>query len=235
MEEFIKSDLEFNDIVLNNLLIDLRNHFDDRQVNFAHLCKSIYKIWSYCKYNFYKAKDNEYYNSYKLLAKFGLDKKAVFRLKQCYLRFVYDYETDNKLPLYALPKVCLKFEFSDFSPSKLFELLSLSQETVEEVIAKQLITPTMTVKQIRDYINTLKDGSDKADKVIEKTTEDETLEETIPMAYDPTMHYDFDYFKNMSKPQLINNIWELQKEYERLKAQQSKPTKSKSLKSMLVG
>lgn len=223
MEEFIKSYLEFNDIVLNNLLIDLRTHFDDNQNNFAHICKSIYKIWSYCKKNYYKAKDNEYYNSYKLLAKFGFDKKAVSRLTQCYERFVYDYETDNKVPLGVLPKVCLKFEFCDFSPSKLFELLSLSQETVEESVSKQLIKPTMTVKQIREYIKTLKDGSDKAEKVIEDTT---INEDDIPMAYDPKQEYEYSYFETKTKNQLLNIVWELQKAYQKLKSNKEKKQKN---------
>ena len=223
MEEFIKSYLEFNDIVLNNLLIDLRTHFDDNQNNFAHICKSIYKIWSYCKKNYYKAKDNEYYNSYKMLAKFGFDKKAVSRLTQCYERFVYDYETDNKVPLGVLPKVCLKFEFCDFSPSKLFELLSLSQETVEESVSKQLIKPTMTVKQIREYIKTLKDGSDKAEKVIEDTT---INEDDIPMAYDPKQEYEYSYFETKTKNQLLNIVWELQKAYQKLKSNKEKKQKN---------
>lgn len=223
MEEFIKSYLEFEDIVLNNLLIDLRTHFDDKQVNFAQICKNIYKIWSYCKKNYYKAKDNEYYNSYKLLAKFGFDKKAVSRLTQCYARFVYDYETDNKVPLGVLPKVCLKFEFCDFSPSKLFELLSLSQDTVEEVVAKQLIKPTMTVKQIREYIKTLKDGSDKAEKVIEDTT---INEDDIPMAYDPKQEYEYSYFETKTKNQLLNIVWELQKAYQKLKSNKEKKQKN---------
>lgn len=223
MEEFIRSDLEFNDIVLNNLLIDLRTHFDDNQNNFAHICKSIYKIWSYCKKNYYKAKDNEYYNSYKLLAKFGFDKKAVSRLTQCYERFVYDYETDNKVPLGVLPKVCLKFEFCDFSPSKLFELLPLSQDTAMELVEKQFITPTMTVKQIREYIKTLKDGTDKAEKVIEDTT---INEENIPMAYDPKQEYEYSYFETKTKNQLLNIVWELQKAYQKLKSNKEKKQKN---------
>lgn len=225
MEEFIKSDLEFNDIVLNNLLVDLRTHFDDKQVNFAHICKSIYKIWSYCKKNYYKAKDNEFYNSYKLLSKFGFDKKAVSRLTQCYERFIYDYETDNKVPLGALPKVCLKFEFCDFSPSKLFELLSLSQETVEETVSKQLIKPTMTVKQIREYIKTLKDGSDKAEKVIEDTC---INEDDIPMAYDPKQEYEYSYFETKTKNQLLNIVWELQKAYQKLKNYKERKQKNEN-------
>lgn len=223
MEEFIKSDLEFEDNELYWLVERLRENFNNSQLNFVKTCECIYNIWKYCKGNYYKAKDNEYYNSYKLLAKFGFDKKAVNRYKNCYERYVH-------------PQSCSLYPiYEDFTCSKLFELLVLSEDTAKNSIINGLVLPTMTVKQIREHIKTLKDGSDKAEKVIEKTTEDETSEETIPMAYDPTKHYDFDYFKDLSKQQLINNIWELQKEYERLKSQLPKPTKSKALKSMLVG
>lgn len=223
MEEFIKSDLAFEDNELYWLVERLRENFNNSQLNFAKACECIYNIWKYCKDNYYKAKDNEYYNSYKLLAKFGFDKKAVNRYKNCYERYVY-------------PQFCSLYPiYEDFTSSKLFELLVLSEDTAKNSIINGLVLPTMTVKQIREHIKTLKDGSDKAEKVIEKTTEDETSEEKIPMAYDPTKHYDFDYFKDLSKQQLINNIWELQKEYERLKSQLPKPTKSKGLKSLLVG
>lgn len=224
MEEFIKSDLAFEDNELYWLVERLRENFNNLQLNFAKTCECIYNIWKYCKGSYFKARNGEHYNSYTLLAQFGFDKKAVSRYKGCYENFIVDNET-----------VALSIPFKDFSPSKLFELLTLSKETAWEFVAKGLIKPTMTVKQIREVIKSVKDGTDKAEKVIEKTTADETSEETIPMAYDPTKHYDFDYFKDLSKQQLINNIWELQKEYERLKSQLPKPTKSKGLKSLLVG
>lgn len=209
MEEFIKSDLEFEDNELYWLVERLRDCFYKEKNNFNSLCEAIYNIWSYCKDNYWKAKDNEYYNSYKLLEKFGFDKKAVSRYRLCYEKFVAD-NLMSKL-------------VKDFTPSKLFELLSLSQETISQLIEKQLITPIMTVKQIREYIKTLKDGSDKAEKVIEDTT---INEEEIPMAYDPKKEYEYSYFETKTKNQLLNIVWELQKAFQKLKSNKEKRQKN---------
>lgn len=211
MEEFIRSDLEFEDDKLFWLVERLRDVFNNSQDNFSNLCEAIYNIWSYCKGNYWKAKDNEYYNSYKLLAKFGFDKKAVSRYKQCYERYVHKEQGG----LHSL--------YEDFTPSKLFELLVLSDETVKSSISNGLIKPTMTVKQIREYIKTLKDGSDKAEKVIEDTT---INEEDIPMAYDPKQEYEYSYFETKTKNQLLNIVWELQKAYQKLKLNKEKKQKN---------
>ena len=211
MEEFIKSDLEFEDDKLFWFVERLRDVFNNSQQNFCKLCEAIYNIWSYCKGNYWKAKDNEYYNSYKLLAKFGFDKKAVSRYKQCYERFV-NLQNLTLLPIYE-----------NFTPSKLFELLVLSDETVKSSISNGLIKPTMTVKQIREYIKTLKDGTDKAEKVIEDTT---INEEDIPMAYDPKQEYEYSYFETKTKNQLLNIVWELQKAYQKLKLNNEKKQKN---------
>lgn len=211
MEEFIRSDLEFEDDKLFWLVERLRDVFNNLQDNFSNLCEAIYNIWSYCKGNYWKAKDNEYYNSYKLLAKFGFDKKAVSRYKQCYERYVHKEQGG----LHSL--------YEDFTPSKLFELLVLSDETVKSSISNGLIKPTMTVKQIREYIKTLKDGSDKAEKVIEDTT---INEEDIPMAYDPKQEYEYSYFETKTKNQLLNIVWELQKAYQKLKLNKEKKQKN---------
>lgn len=210
MEEFIKSDLEFEDDKLFWLVERLRDVFKNSQQNFCKLCEAIYNIWSYCKGNYWKAKDNEYYNSYKLLAKFGFDKKAVNRYKQCYERFVLQGAN------------VLLNDYKDFSPSKLFELLVLSSDTSDELVKKQFIKPTMTVKQIREYIKILKDGSDKAEKVIDDTT---INEDEIPMAYDPKQEYEYSYFETKTKNQLLNIVWELQKAYQKLKSNKEKKQK----------
>ena len=203
MEEFIKSDLEFEDNELYWLVERLRYTFDNCQLNFAKTCECIYNIWKYCKGNYFKAKDNEYYNTYKLLAKFGFDKKAVSRYKLCYERYIH-------------PESCSLYPiFEDFTSSKLFELLVLSEDTAKNSIINGLILPTMTVKQIREYIKTLKDGSDKAEKVIEDTT---INEDDIPMAYDPKQEYEYSYFESKTKNQLLNIVWELQKAYQKLKS-----------------
>lgn len=211
MEEFIKSDLDFEDNELHLLMLALQDCFEDNQINFCQTCKTIYDIWSYCKKSYFKAKNNEYYNSYKLLAKFGFDKKAVNRYKQCYERFVLQGAN------------VLLYDYKDFSPSKLFELLVLSSETSDELVKKQFIKPTMTVKQIREYIKTLKDGSDKAEKVIEDTT---INEDDIPMAYDPKQEYEYSYFETKTKNQLLNIVWELQKAYQKLKSSKEKKQKN---------
>ena len=209
MVEFIKSDLEFDDNNLYWLVERLRDCFYLEKNNFNSLCEAIYNIWSYCKCNYWKAKDNEYYNSYKLLEKFGFNKKAVSRYRLCYEKFVAD-NLMSKL-------------VKDFTPSKLIELLSLSQETISQLIEKQLIKPTMSVKQIREYIKTLKDGSDKAEKVIEDTT---INEDDIPMAYDPKHEYEYSYFETKTKNQLLNIVWELQKAYQKLKSNKEKKQKN---------
>lgn len=211
MEEFINSDLDFEDNELHLLMLALQDCFEDNQINFCQTCKTIYDIWSYCKKSYFKAKNNEYYNSYKLLAKFGFDKKAVNRYKQCYERFVLHGAN------------VLLNDYKDFSPSKLFELLVLSSETSDELVKKQFIKPTMTVKQIREYIKTLKDGSDKAEKVIEDTT---INEDDIPMAYDPKQEYEYSYFETKTKNQLLNIVWELQKAYQKLKSNKEKKQKN---------
>ena len=210
MENFTKCYIEFNNTTLNALLADLRENFDNKQDNFAQICKSVYKIWSYCKNNYYETKSHEYYNSYKLLAKFGFDKKAVSRLTQCYLRYVHP----QSCSLYAI--------YEDFTSSKLFELLVLSEDTAKNLIINCLVSPTMTVKEIREYIKTLKDGTDKAEKVIEDTASEEINEEEIPKAYDPKQEYEYSYFESKTKNQLLNIVWELQKAYQKLRNKKEK-------------
>ena len=197
MQDFIITNIEFEDNNLTLLCNDLKNCYNDNQKNFARICVTIYNIWSYCKNNYWKAKDDDYYNSYKLLAKFGFDKKAVSRYKQCFERYIQGYDVNN---------VSIKTYFKDFSPSKLYELLVIPYEKLEELIDKHIIYPEMTVKQIRDYIKSLKNGANE-----------EINEEEIPEAYNPSKKYDFSYFETKTKTQLLNMIWELQKAYQKLK------------------
>ena len=197
MQDFTNFNIEFEDNNLTLLCNDLKNCYNDNQKNFAKLCITIYNIWSYCKDNSYKAKNDDYYNSYKLLAKFGFDKKAVSRYKQCFERYIQGYDVNN---------VSIKTYFKDFSPSKLYELLVIPCDKLEELIDKHIIYPEMTVKQIRDYIKSLKNGANE-----------EINEEEIPEAYNPSKKYDFSYFEIKTKTQLLNMIWELQKAYQKLK------------------
>ena len=211
MDNFIlNNDLDFDDERLQTLIIDLRKCFVDNQTNFAKTCDTIYRIWSYCKGNYHRATNNEYYNSYKILEKFGFNKQAVSRYKQCYEKFIH------------IPSCTVDGLYLGFSPSKLFELLPLSKETIDTAITNKIITPDMTIKQLREHIKVLKDGFlDKVEKVIEETLND-INEDEIPMAYDPSQKYEYSYFEKMTKNQLLNIVWELQKAYQKLKDKNNK-------------
>ena len=129
-------------------------------------------------------------------------------MTKCYLKFMTGTNEND---------INLKSWFVGYSPSKLYELLKVSDLTLEDAIDKKYIIPDMTVKQIREYVKSLADGKDKAEKVLE-SIQDEFKEEDIPMVYNPKEHYDWDYFKDKTKNQLLGMIWELQKEYEKLKS-----------------
>ena len=209
MENFVNVKLEFSDKTLSTLVANLNSTYLNCQSNFVDICIGVYKIWDYCKGNYWKAKDNEYYNSYKLLEKFGFDKKAVSRYKQCYEKYI-DGKNDNNYCLWSL--------VNNYSPSKLFELLVLSNEDIIELIEKDLLYPTMTVKQIRELIKSFKNG-------FEEPNNETTIninEEDIPLAYDPKQEYEYSYFENKTKNQLLNIVWELQKAYQKLKSKGEK-------------
>lgn len=206
MEEFIKCDLEFEDGRIQTLISTLRECFDNRQNNFSKICETIYNIWSYCKGNYWKAKDNEYYNSYTLLEKFGFNKKSVSRYKLCYERFIHH------------PSCSLHAIYENFTPSKLYELLVLSEDTAKHLIVIGLILPTMTVKQIREVVKTVTGKDKDFNEVVEDTSlkEDEEEPEEEPF-FNPNNHYERDFFENCSMEQLISICLSYQFEYEKLK------------------
>jgi len=204
MEDFKIDDIPvFEDAGLKELVENLKSTYKGVQNNFAKICYSIYQIYSYCKKQYFCSVNKKYYDSQAILLSFGFEKSQASRYRQCFTRFIQGTTYDN---------VSVKTFFSGFSPSKLFELLKLSDSTLEKTIDKKLIRPDMSVKQIRSYIKSLKEN----DNVME-VIEDENLEEEIEMAYNPTKYYEFNYFEKKSKNQLINIVWALQKEYQKLK------------------
>ena len=204
MENFRSFEVEFDDNDLNNLIGELQQCFSNSQDTFVRLCYTIHNIWSYCKNSYWKARDNEYYNCYKLLSKFGFDKKAVSRYKKCFETFMV-----------ASSYIDLKLQdiFQGFSSSKLFELLPLSYATICQSIDKRLITSEMTTKEIRAVVKEIKGG-----KTVEKVIEEkqEINDKEIPMVYDVNKQYDFEYFQSKTKNQLLNIVWELQQKYQAL-------------------
>lgn len=209
MEDFkISCKVEFDDIELNALIVNLKSFYKKQQHCFAGICLTIYKIHSYFKERYVKAKDNLYYSCNSLLEKFGFDKKAVSRYKQSYERFCQGSEYSN---------IALKDYFNGYTSSKLFELLPLSYSSLEELINKGIINSEMTVKQIRKIVKQIINGDDAvlvADVPVEER--EEINEEEIPMAFDPLKKYDFEYYKAKTKNQILNMVWELQNTVQKL-------------------
>jgi prolyl oligopeptidase PreP (S9A serine peptidase family) len=97
-------------------------------------------------------------------------------------------------------------------------LLPLSDDILEKLLEKKIITSDMTVKEIRAVVKQILHGEDAVTtKEVDVDTKEDINEEDIPMAYDPTQEYDFEYFKSKSKSQLLNIVWELQKAYQKIK------------------
>jgi hypothetical protein len=213
MENFYKeTKIEFEDNELNELVKQLSKCFENNQNNFCNTCYCVYKISNWFDTNKWHCQDknNYWHDKYSLLGKFGFDRTAISRLSNCYTRFMVCYSNEKI-------NVRLTSWFENFSPAKLYELLKLSEKTLCGCFNKELIKPTMTVKEIRTYIKSITDGKDKTEKVLEKNEELETTEEEIPMAYNPKLEYEFNYFETKTKSQLLNMIWELQKEYQKIK------------------
>ena len=212
MENFkMNTSIQFDNDELNFWINNLNACFKNSNKNFAGLCLIIYKIHDSICHTYVKAKDNDYYNVYHLLEKFGFDKKAVSRYRNSYTYFC---ENDT------VASVRLKEKFIEFTPSKLFELLPLEPQSIDIAIDKKYITSNMTCKEIRIVVKDLIHGvepSTKVSKIDENEKKEEINEDEIPFVYDPTKEYDFEYFKEKTKNQLINMIWDLQKAYQKLK------------------
>lgn len=216
MVDFIKNEsLVFDNKELNELLKILNSCFETRQSNFVDICCCISKICDCCRGHYFKAKDNEYYNCYKLLEKFGFDRKAVSCYKNCFKRFVIGFSFDD---------VELSPRLVNFSPSKLFELLPLSDETIFNAIDTKVLKPEMTVKEIRQFVKSQKNGQ-TTETVVENKIE--INEEEIPFVYDPQNEYEYSYFESKTKNQLLNIVWELQKAYQKLVKKETKKSGTK--------
>lgn len=203
MEDFKQFNLIFCDEKLNILIDKLNGVFLDKQKNFCQLCTTIYGILSYCKNLSYKVKClNEgkiYYSSYDILEKFGFDRKHISRYKQCYEKFIEITDVGEKI----------KDVFYGFSPSKLMELLILSEKQLEKDIKSNKLTSEMSVKQIREYVKSLKGGEKEENKVLEECTSEENDEE-LEMAFDPKKWYKAEYYQAQSKAVLVSFCVELQ-------------------------
>lgn len=191
--------------------------------NFAEICFLVFQIHNLFMKNSYgiylKKYQNMTYSFDTIMNGFGISKSESSRLLSCYEKFITK-ETDKPM-IFA--------EFYGFSKTKLFELLQVDNEQIKKDLQNKVLRFDFTIKQIRDYVKNLQtlekqqaklNGNDKEEK-------EEIVEENIPMAYNPQQHYDFEYFQEKNKAQLLNIVWELQKEYKKLKTSYNKLKKEK--------
>lgn len=216
--------------LLKSLINKLDKCFEKDNNNFAELCFTVYRI----KLLFDKYKEVHFWgssrnlNSYSfdsIMTGFGISKSESSRILSCYDKYCClscsDLET---------AKCSIVDEFKGFSKSKLFELLVVDNDQLLQDLKTQVLRFDMSVTTIRKYVKNLqelKKQQAKLNQKQEEKLEDESFEEDIPPAYNPQQHYDFDYFAEKNKAQLLNIVWDLQKEYEKLKENYNKLKRSK--------
>ena len=196
----------------------LNNVFKKENQNFAELCFYVYQVRALFYGNKYchdKKGQVLMFNS--IMQQFGLKDTEISRLCSCYDKFIETTLSEDRITIKSYK---IKDIFFPFSKSKLFELLPVENSQLETDIKNKVLRDDMSVASIREYVKNYK-ALQKANKKITDEKEDEAQEEInedeIPMAYDPKKYYEFDYFEEKSKAQLLNMIWDLQKEYQKLK------------------
>ena len=202
--------------LLNDYLKKINKIYAKGQNAFAELCFYVYKVrelfknYSLTYYSRFVTKKGVFVFFENIMQGLGLDETAVSRLCSCYEKFV-EQETDKPVILE---------EFFGFSKSKLFELLTVDTDQLRVDIKNKVLRPDMSFLAIREYVKNYKAQQKQKKKLFEEDSEEKKEpinEEDIPPAYDPKQHYDFSYFEEKTKAQLLNIVWQLQTEYEKLK------------------
>ncbi len=228
MENFKKfTDFDFN--IENNCWVNpiglkqlkkyikaINKCFDKEQNNFIDLVYYIYELnglftdYDQIAFGRVYTKSNKEYTFDDIMQGFGFDRTQVFRFLKTYDKFMVIGNNKPELVSYI----------RDFSKSKIFELLTVDEKQLEKDISNGVLRSDMSVKQIREYVKNYKALETQNKKLSEEPKVQEEvekpIEEDIPPAYNPKQHYDFSYFEKQSKAQLLNIVWELQKEYERI-------------------
>lgn len=218
--------IDFSNNPINELTVYIKKLdkcFKKESDNFAEICFLVFQIHNLFMKNSYgvylKKNQNMTYSFDTIMTGFGISKSESSRLLSCYEKFITK----------EIDKPMILAEFYGFSKTKLFELLQVDNEQLKKDLQNKVLRFDFTIKQIRDYVKNLQtlkkqqaklNGNDKEEK-------EEIVEEDIPMAYNPQQHYDFEYFQDKNKAQLLNIVWELQREYEKLKISYNKLKKEK--------
>ena len=226
---FIFKDIDNNylqtDKSLERLIKSIETIFDRDNRNFADLCSYTYRLkklfddyknagrWVY-------SVNDVLYSFDSIMQGFGFDNSQTSRLIACFEKFCCF--SDSNIEKASCKIIC---EFANFSRSKLFELLTIPTEQLLKDLQDKVLRPDFTIKQLRQYVknyNALQKQQQKISIEPKEPEEQSPSDDEIPEAYNPKQHYDFDYFESKNKAQLLNIVWELQKEYERLKKETSK-------------
>lgn len=218
--------IDFSNNPINELTVYIKKLdkcFKKESDNFAEICFLVFQIHNLFMKNSYgvylKKNQDMTYSFDTIMTGFGISKSESSRLLSCYEKFITK----------EIDKPMILAEFYGFSKTKLFELLQVDNEQLKKDLQNKVLRFDFTIKQIRDYVKNLQtlkkqqaklNGNDKEEK-------EEIVEEDIPMAYNPQQHYDFEYFQDKNKAQLLNIVWELQREYEKLKISYNKLKKEK--------
>lgn len=182
MEDFKGINLEFvenpffeDGLTLNDLILKLNQNFNELNNNFANRCYIIQNLYSLMVGKTLQTKDKQFLDFYNLMQKFGFDKGIVSKYRNSYFKFCKSFDIETQ----SVDNFCeLKDIYKSFSPSKLFELLPLSDTQIEKDISIKKLTADMTVKEIREYVKSFKNGEPGADKVLEEA-DNEIAEEFI--------------------------------------------------------
>lgn len=202
---------EFN-VIIHNINKCIDNDTD----NFIELCYWFAKLKEHFSrpyanphmyYGGYENKNGRYYYE-RIIENYGLDEKTVNRMVNVALRFVVVLDSKT---------VVLNRLVYGFTRAKLFELLPMSNEQIKFALDNKRLSSASSCKTIRAYVKSLKGTNNTDGKVLEEPKSiDEQLED-VEDVYNPKKHYDFEYFEKKTKSQLLNIVWDLQKEYEKIK------------------
>ena len=196
--------------------------------NFAEICFLVFQIHNLFIKNNYgvylKKNQNMSYSFDTIMTGFGISKSESSRLLSVFNKFCILSNSDLDIA-----KCVIIEDFKGFSKTKLFELLQVDTGQLRKDLQNKVLRFDFTIKQIRDYVKNLQTLEKQQARLNGdiKEEKEEIIEEEIPMAYNPQQHYDFDYFQAKNKAQLLNIVWELQKEYEKLKTSYNKLKKEK--------
>lgn len=173
-------------------LIDKLNQcFKNEQENFCYICYYLYELKkrfdSYDKTYYGRYFDsNKNFVFYETVCKcFGIEFKTAERYINIFKKFMF---LDNVVPK-------LGEAFFGFSYSKLDILCSVSDAQLNKDLKSGKLNCNMTVKQIREYVKSLK--GKPANKVIEENSEEEEVPIDKCQQYVVFSLDDFEFIKNI--------------------------------------